>query len=108
MTTLDWILISVLGAILLGVAIWKIVEFCKLTKEDKVEILKKWLVSAVVAAEAAITTPGAGQEKMKMVLDNFNKNAPVFCKIILATTKTINLEQLIEVVLKEIKESFEK
>ena len=105
-TPFDWVLIGIIAAALVGVAIWKIVEFCRMTPEQKQETVKQWLISAVVAAEAAITTPGAGQEKMKMVVDEFNKHAPMLCKIIMWTTKTASLEELIEQALAAVKENF--
>jgi hypothetical protein len=106
MTTIDWIIFGVIAAVLLGLGIWKIVEFCRLTKEQKIQIVKQWLIAAVVAAEAAITTPGAGQEKLQMVMDEFNKKAPLLCRIILWTTNNTTLTECIEDALAEVKKNF--
>lgn len=108
MTTIDWIIFGVIAALLLGFGIWKIVEFCRLTKEQKIQIVKQWLVGAVVAAEAAITTPGAGQEKLQLVINEFNTRAPMLCKFILWATNSVNLQDLIEEALAEVKKNFEK
>lgn len=108
MESFHWILIAIAGAILIGFCIYKIVKFCKMTPEEKQEIVKQWLVAAIVAAENAIKEHGAGQEKLQMVIDKFNDKAPMLCKIILKFTNTKTLKDLIDEALNTVKDAFEK
>jgi DNA-binding protein YbaB len=79
-----------------------------MTPEEKQEIVKQWLIAAIVAAENAIKEQGAGQEKLQMVIDKFNDKAPMLCKIILKFTNTKTLKDLIDEALNTVKDAFEK
>lgn len=94
-------------AALAFVIIW-IVKFCKMSKEEKVTLVKTYLKGLVALAEQEIVGTKRGQERLKMVEESFQKKAPLVYKITLLLLGKDNLIQLIEDALKEIKIAFEK
>lgn len=108
---LDWIVWVMLIAALViggGVITWKVIQVIRMKPEEREEIIKQWLVSAVVAAESAIKESGAGQKKMEMVMEQFQKKAPIIYKLMMKLTKNANLKDLINKALTMVKENFEK
>ena len=71
-------------------------------------MLVTYLKGAVALAEKEIVGSSKGKEKLAMVEKYFNKNAPWFLKILLGIFGKENLQELIELALKEVKESFVK
>lgn len=108
MEILSWIILIAALVIGCGIIAWKVVQVMRMSPEERKETVKQWLVSAVVAAEATIKESGAGQEKMKMVLEHFKKKAPILYKFAVSITKDINLQEVVEEALQTIKENFER
>ena len=106
MDWLSWVSLAVAVVIGVGVIAWKIIQVMNMSAEERKETVTQWLISAVVAAEAAIKESGAGAEKMQMVLDHFKQNAPALYKIMLKLTKDVDLEELVEKALALVKENF--
>lgn len=72
------IILSILGvAVLVGF----IYEFTKLSKERQIEIVKEWLLLAVIQAEKELGS-GTGQVKLRYVYDMFIKRFKLLSKII--------------------------
>lgn len=94
-------------AVLVFVVIW-IAKFCKMSKEEKIKLVKTYLKGLVALAEQEIVGTKRGQERLKMVEELFQKKAPMVYKITLLLLGKDNLIQLIEDALKEIKVAFEK
>lgn len=111
MNTDQIIFYIVLGVAVLGIlvfaAIW-IVKFCKLSKEEKIKLLKTYLKGLIALAEQEIVGSKRGEEKLAMVEKAFREKAPMVYKITLLLLGKDNLTQLIEDALKEIKAAFEK
>lgn len=107
MDWLSWVILGLVAAGAIAILIWKIIEIVRMTPEARKETIKKWLISAVVAAEAAIKESGAGKEKMEMVLEYFKTNAPFTYKIMMRFTKDVDLSTLIEQALATVKDNFE-
>lgn len=99
------ILIIIIGILTLALAIW-VIKFCKMSKDEKIKLLKTYLKGIIALAEQEIIGSERGEEKLAMVEDYFNKKAPVLYKIILLLVGKDNLKQLIESSLDEIKQSF--
>ena len=108
MEWISWVILAAAVVIGVGVIAWRIVQVIRMPKEERAEVVKQWLISAVVAAEAAIKEEGAGAEKMQMVLDKFKTDAPVIYKLIMSITKDIDLQDLVEKALEMVKENFEQ
>lgn len=102
-----WCIIGAVGAIALAILVVFIIKFCRLSKEEKKKLILVWIKGAVAQAEKEIGA-GHGDEKFKEVEDYFHKRAPWFIKILLLATGKDSLKEIIELALKEIKESFEK
>lgn len=105
MTTLDIILLCIAAFVVLCCGIIFLIKFLKKTPEEKRELLVQWLTGVVLKAEQAFTESKKGAEKLQMVEEEFKANAPIFYKLILKTTKTANLQELIEEALQKLKES---
>lgn len=103
-----YIVLGVICAAILGIAIYKIVRFCKMSSEEKKQVLITYLKGLVAFAESQIIEQGKGAEKLQLVEDTFKKKAPMVYKIILEIVGVDNLKGLIEVALKELKRDFEK
>ena len=100
-----WIIIGVVCAAILGFVVYLIVRICKMSSEDRKELLLNFLKGAVVAAEEYIGS-GHGDEKLEYVEEYFNKNAPWFLKILLTIFGKDSLKGLIEEALTAVKNSF--
>ena len=74
--------------------------------EERKKVLITYLKGLVALAEQEILGNKKGEEKLKMVEDYFNKNAPWFSKLLLILMGKDSLKELIEVALAEIKKSF--
>lgn len=107
MDILAYVLIGLLAAGIIGAVIFLIVKLAKMSPEDRKKYLVTYLKGLVALAEKEIGA-GHGADKLAMVEDYFNKKAPAFVKIVLTVFGKNNLRELIEMALKEIKESFEK
>lgn len=107
MDWLSWVILGLVAAGAIAILVWKIIEVVKMSPEKRKEVIKEWLVSAVVVAENAIKESGAGQEKMEMVLKYFQTKAPFTYKIMMGLTKDIDLQELIEQALTMVKDNFE-
>lgn len=102
------IILAIIAAIVLIFIVYNIIKISKLSTNERKAIIKKWLISAVVFAENAYKEQGKGSEKMQDVINDFNKNAPILCKILLSITKSANLNDLIEESLEFVKNNFEQ
>lgn len=106
---------NILGYIFLGAIclvcliyiIYKIVKFCKMTPDEKKEVLVIYLKGLVAFAEQSIGA-GHGAEKLALVEEYFMTKAPTFYKLLLFAIGADNLTELIEIALKEVKLSFMK
>lgn len=107
MDWLSWVIIAVAALVALGFAIWKIIQIVRMSPEERKEIIKQWLIGAVVAAESAIKESGAGKEKMALVKEQFETKAPFIYKILMRVTNDAELEDLIEKALQMVKDNFE-
>lgn len=102
-----YIILGVVGAAVLALVIYKIVQIAKMKPEERKELIKTYLKGLVAEAEKQIGA-GHGDVKFAQVEEWFNKKAPMVLKIVLSILGKENLKDLIEDALKEIKESFEK
>lgn len=102
-----YVLLGLACAMIIGLLVYKIVQFCKMPTEEKKKVLITYLKGLVAFAEAEIGS-GHGAEKLALVEEYFKTKAPMVYKILLLATGKDNLKDLIEVALKEIKESFSK
>ena len=101
-----WIIIGVVCAGVLAFVIYNIIKISKMSAEDRKKVLITYLKGAIALAEQEIIGTKRGEERLKMVEDYFNENAPWFLKILLALMGKETLKQLIEDGLSEIKKSF--
>ena len=99
-------IIAAIAVIALAFVIIWIIRFAKMTPEKKKETLKTYLKGLIALAEQEIVGTKKGEERLKMVEDYFNKNAPWFLKLLLILMGKDSLKELIEVALTEIKKSF--
>lgn len=102
-----WVIIGVVGAAILAFLIYWIVKICKMKPEERKKTLLVYLKGIVAMAEQEIGK-GNGSVKLQEVETYFNAHAPWFLKILLLVSGKQNLQELIELALKEIKESFGK
>lgn len=103
-----YVIIGVMIISLLVFVITWIIKFCKMSKEDKIKLLKTYLKGLIALAEQEIVGNKRGEEKLAMVEKAFREKAPMVYKITLLLLGKDNLTQLIEDALKEIKAAFEK
>ena len=101
-----WIIIGVARDGVLAFVIYNIVKISKMKPEERKKVLITYLKGLVALAEQEILGNKKGEEKLKMVEDYFNKNAPWFLKLLLILMGKDSLKELIEVALAEIKKSF--
>lgn len=101
-----YILIGALVLVALGFAIFKIVKIIKMSEEEKRQLLKTYLKGLIALAEKEFSEEGKGAEKLEAVQKYFEKEAPVFLKIVLRIVKKDSLKDLIEEALQELKDSF--
>lgn len=100
-------IIGAIGLVILGIALYWLIRVCKLSKEEKKKLLVTYLKGAVALAEHEIGS-GNGPQKLQEVEEYFDKHAGWFMKILRLVTGKEHFQELIELALKEIKESFEK
>ena len=103
------ILYVIIGALILGALVYAIIwiiKFCKMSKDEKIKLLKTYLKGLIALAEQELVGSKRGEEKLAMVEEYFNKKAPVLYKMVLSALGKENLKDLIEEALKEIKDSF--
>ena len=105
MTTLDWILIGVCGALALVVLVWFLIKFFKLNKTQRKELIIQFLIGLVTVAEGLFTDPKSGPQRLKWVEEQFKQKAPTFLKILLLLTNCGNFEELVKEALKRAKET---
>lgn len=103
-----WIVIGLIGLIAIVALVIFLIKFFKMSKEERKELIINFLTGLVTAAEDLYVEHGMGKEKIKMVQESFNKTAPWFLKIILILTKTADLDELIEVALARVKNTWTK
>ena len=101
-----YIVIGVVALVLLTLLIIKIVKFVKMSPEQKREFLKTYVKGIVVLAEQTVTGDKRGQEQLQMVVDYFNKKAPMVYKFVLFLIGKDNFKQIVEEALEDIKNSF--
>lgn len=106
--TMMWIIIGVVAAIILAIIIVNLVKIFKMSPEDRKKTIVTYLKGIIALAEQEILGSQKGQEKLAMVEEYFNKNAPWFIKMLLTLSGKDGLKELIEIGLTEIKKSFEK
>ena len=70
------------------------------------ELIINFLCGLITTAEKAFEEGGKGAEKLKMVEEAFNKTAPWFLKILLASAGVGSLQELIEIALKRLKKTW--
>ena len=102
-----YIIFGVLAAILIGALIVKIIKFVKMSKEEKIKLIKTYLKGIIALAEQEIVGTKRGAERLQMVEGYFNEKAPYIYKAILLILGKDNLRELIEEALKEVKNSFQ-
>lgn len=105
---ITYIIIGVVGVAALSFLIYKIVKFCKMSAEEKKQVLITYLKGLVAFAESQIVEHGKGAEKLRLVENTFKEKAPFVYKLLLKVVGVDNLKGLIEVALKELKRDFEK
>lgn len=105
---ITYVIIGAVCVAALSFLIYKIVKFCKMSPEEKKQVLITYLKGLVAFAESQIVEHGRGAEKLQLVENTFKKKAPFIYKLLLKAVGVDNLRDLIEVALKEIKRDFEK
>ena len=103
-----YISLGIICLCLITALIVKIVKLFKMPKEEREKVIKTYLKGVIMLAEEEIVGTERGEERLAMVEEYFNKNAPWFLKILLGIFGKENLQELIELALKEVKESFVK
>lgn len=101
-----YVIIGAFCIFLITFLVIKIVKFAKMSKDEKIKLLKTYLKGIISLAEQEIVGDKRGDERLKMVEDYFNKKAPKVYKIVLLLLGKDNLKQFIESSLEEIKQSF--
>lgn len=94
------ILIIAIAVIAVIALIGLVVKWRKMSKEEKKQVLKNWLIGAVVGAQNYLEN---NEEKLQMVKDEFATKAPFWYKLLIRFTKEFDLEELIEEALTEVK-----
>lgn len=94
------VMVVCIGAVLASYFIVK-----KIPKEQRVEVIKKFVMGAIVQAEKELGS-GAGKEKLKEVEKYFEKKAPYYYKLVLDTLGEDSLDDIIELALAEVKKYF--
>lgn len=101
---LVWVVIGLTAAVVLGLVIWFLIKFFKMKPEDRKELIVQFLIGLVTIAEKTIVGSKKGQEKIAWVEEQFKATAPWFLKVVLALTKTANLQGLAEIALNKAKD----
>lgn len=103
------ILYLIIGAIVLGIIVYaviNIIKYTKMTPEERKKVLKTYLKGLVALAEQEVVGSKKGEEKLQMVEDYFNKKAPTVYKLLLTLIDKDNLKEIIEEALDEVKKTF--
>lgn len=103
-----YIILAVIAVVAIVAIVIFVVKFCRMSKEEKIKLLKTYLKGLIALAEQEIVGDKRGQEKLEMVEKAFQERGPMVYKITLLLLGKDNLTQLIEDALKEIKAAFEK
>lgn len=82
MSTLDWIILIVVGVLVIAVITYLIVKFTKMTPEKRHETLIAWFESAVTWAEETFKQ-GDNKAKLEAVIKRFSEKSGLFNKILL-------------------------
>jgi hypothetical protein len=99
-----YISLGIICLCLIIALIVKIVKLFKMPKEEREKVIKTYLKGVIMLAEEEIVGTKRGEERLAMVEEYFNKNAPLTYRIILFLLGKDNLKNLIEDALAEIKE----
>ena len=102
-----YISLGIVCLCLITALIVKIVKLCKMPKEEREKVIKTYLKGIIMLAEEEIVGTKKGEERLAMVEEYFNKNAPLTYRIILFLLGKDNLKNLIEDALTEIKEALQ-
>ena len=102
---LTYVGVGAIVAAVLVFVIYKVVKFCKMSKENKREVLLSYLIGLVTIAEEKIGS-GQGEKKLAEVEEKFQKNAGFFYKLILKVLGKDNLKDLIGEALVMVKKNF--
>lgn len=102
-----YISLGIVCLCLITALIVKIVKLCKMPKEEREKVIKTYLKGIIMLAEEEIIGTKRGEERLAMVEEYFNKNAPLTYRIILFLLGKDNLKNLIEDALAEIKETLQ-
>ena len=100
MTPTDIILLSVVAAGLLAALVVFIIKICKMSPDERKEVIITFLIGLVTNAETALDN---GEERFAWVEEQFSTKAPMFYKLLLMVTKSANLDDLIEKALERAK-----
>lgn len=102
-----YISLGIICLCLITALIVKIVKLCKMPKEEREKVIKTYLKGIIMLAEEEIVGTKRGEERLAMVEEYFDKNAPLMYRIILFLLGKDNLKNLIEDALAEIKETLQ-
>ena len=102
-----YISLGIICLCLITALIVKIVKLFKMPKEEREKVIKTYLKGIIMLAEEEIVGTKKGEERLAMVEEYFNKNAPLTYRIILFLLGKDNLKNLIEDALTEIKEALQ-
>lgn len=91
-----------LARIIIGV-----ISIKKMTKEQRIQLLKDFVCGAIVSAENELGS-GKGAEKLQSVENYFYMKAPTYYKMVLRAVGKNSLQDIIEEALTEVKNGFSK
>ena len=99
--------ICVLALVLIAGIVIAIKKFFALSKEERKDRIINWLTGAVVTAQRLIDKDiiGANEEKFNQVVNEFKTKAPLLYKIFIKFTNGLELGDLIEEALKNVKDA---
>lgn len=104
---LTYVLMALIAVAAIACLVAYIVKVVKLPVEERKELIINFLCGLITTAEKAFEEGGKGAEKLKMVEEAFNKTAPWFLKILLASAGVGSLQELIEIALKRLKKTWD-
>ena len=100
-----YIAAAIVVAAAIGFGIYWIAKFCKMSPEQKKQLIVTYLVGVVTKMEDQLGS-GRGDEKLKKAEEYFQKNAGAFYKTLLTFFGKDKLKDLIEEALKMVKKNF--
>lgn len=105
MTITEIISIGVIAIVLVIGAALAIKKFFALPVAQRKDLIIHWLTGAVVVAQNSIKehTDEANKAKFNQVLEEFQNKAPLLYKLFIKFTSDLNLDELIEEALQNIK-----